>query len=112
LCVKQQAEKNKTQFWQQTRIQNSQNRKALLQSYRVCEKKVNVVRNVVTEGETERVSATARSCYGERNLTGYGNTLGCVRSVLELGSVEKSRHLNDRAKFAAACRNNQNQAKS
>jgi hypothetical protein len=43
LCVKQQAVKKKTQFWQQTRIQNLQNRKALLQNYGDCEKKVNVV---------------------------------------------------------------------
>jgi len=66
----------------------------------------------VTEGETERVSATAGSWYGQRNVTGYGDRWrGCVRSALELGRVEKSRHLDDRAKFATACRNNQNQAK-
>jgi hypothetical protein len=57
-----------------TSIQNLQNRKAFLQNYGVCEKKVYVVRDVVTEGETERVSATAGSCYGERNLTACGNT--------------------------------------
>lgn len=60
MCVKQQEVKKKqTQFWQQTRTQKLQNRKALLRNYGVWEKKVCVVGDVVAEGETERISATA-----------------------------------------------------
>ena len=66
--------KKKTQFWQQTPIQNPQHGKAFLQYCGVCGKNVYGVRDDVTEGETERGSGTAGSCYGEYNLTGYGNT--------------------------------------